>query len=625
MKQQILKLVMAMQVALLSLNANAQAVKIDGKTICPDNNHPHAIDLGLPSGIKWACCNVGAKSPKEYGNYYAWSETEPKEEYNWKNYKYCIAWDGSSAWNWDKYSDHFYFTKYVTNDYYGEIDNKVTLDLEDDAAHVVQGKPWRMPTSEEMQELVDKCQWKWTTSNGMNGYLITGANGNSIFLPAAGSYNFGSELSNQYSEGFYYTSSLYKPHCKGALYLYFNTEERSVTIFDSYFDRRDGRTIRGICKTVVTHTHNYERKWNYNESTHWHACVSTEGTCNAPKGEEASHVYGTKGKSLYTCTVCGYVDESRKPHEEEHFDIICTTDDIGRIIGANGKIYDTVADAEADGTIASGIIAYVGEPGSADDSSPVYSGLALSLTDATDSGEEQIYAGGMVYYWYTERFSNCVPLHTLPDAEKVLIYDGIYRTNMLTCKIDGTICKDENHVHPAAIAAANYPTVRPSNTSEWFLPSIGQWDIMVKALVIKAGGTATDMTGGFYKNMLSNVFASLMKDAGADELYPSLAGAYWSSTPSSTDGYYSAWAMGYEGGRGGVCGDYLNTYLYVRPCFAFEVKSTNAIGNTSDTSKNESIVERYDLDGRKIIGEPIQKGVNIIRYSDGQKKKVYVK
>jgi hypothetical protein len=220
----------------------------NGVSKCTDAHHPHAIDLGLPSGIKWACCNVGAKNPKEYGGYYAWSETETKQEYNWENYKYCIAWDGNSSWDWNKHSDHFYFTKYVTNESYGEIDNKVVLDLEDDAARVIHGAPWRMPTQEEMQELVDKCKWTWKTMDGVNGYEVKGPNGNTIFLPAAGSYNFGNELSNAYDEGFYYTSSLYEPHCKGALYLYFNTGEKRVTIFDSYFDRRDGRTIRGICK-----------------------------------------------------------------------------------------------------------------------------------------------------------------------------------------------------------------------------------------------------------------------------------------------------------------------------------------------------------------------------------------
>lgn len=213
---------------------------------CPDNKHPHAIDLALPSGIKWSCCNVGASSPEEFGGYYAWSEAKVKNEYTWENYKYCVAWDGHSAWDWNRYSDHFYFTKYVTNSDYGDIDNKVVLELADDAAHVVQGEPWRMPSSSEMQELLENCQWQWVEYEKINGYQVIGSNGNSIFLPAAGSYNFGTSIDNQYDEGFYYTSSLYEPFCKGALYLYFSCTSKVVTVFDSYFDRRDGRTVRGI-------------------------------------------------------------------------------------------------------------------------------------------------------------------------------------------------------------------------------------------------------------------------------------------------------------------------------------------------------------------------------------------
>ncbi|MBO4592846.1 MAG: hypothetical protein J5678_01445 [Bacteroidaceae bacterium] len=214
---------------------------------CIDDNHPHAIDLGLPSGLLWSCCNVSAESPTDYGGYYAWSETETKATYEWENYSYCITKETFSGEDWI-YPDHFFFTKYVTNEDYGKIDNKTILDLEDDAAYVNMGNNWRMPTADEMQEIIDRCTWTWTTQDEVNGYKVVGPNGNSIFLPASGSYNFGSSLSNKYTEGFYYTSSLYEQHCKGALYLYFSEgSDPQVTIFDSYFDRRDGRTVRGVC------------------------------------------------------------------------------------------------------------------------------------------------------------------------------------------------------------------------------------------------------------------------------------------------------------------------------------------------------------------------------------------
>ena len=134
------------------------------------------VDLGLPSGTLWATCNVGASRPEQYGDYFAWGETEPKEYYDWNTYK------------WGYYDEDSYLrlTKYNTNIYYGPNDNKLELDPEDDAAYVNWGPEWRMPTLEEIQELDENCTWQWTQRNGVNGRLVTGPNGNSIFLPAAG-------------------------------------------------------------------------------------------------------------------------------------------------------------------------------------------------------------------------------------------------------------------------------------------------------------------------------------------------------------------------------------------------------------------------------------------------------
>ena len=114
-----------------------------------ENGH-NWVDLGL--SVKWATCNVGATTPEGYGNYYAWGETKPKSTYDWSTYKYC---------NGDRYS----MTKYCTNSEYGIVDNKTTLELSDDAAHVNWGGSWRMPTKAEQDEL-NNCTWTWTGPAG---------------------------------------------------------------------------------------------------------------------------------------------------------------------------------------------------------------------------------------------------------------------------------------------------------------------------------------------------------------------------------------------------------------------------------------------------------------------------
>ena len=154
------------------------------------------IDLGLPSGLKWATMNVGATKPEEYGALFAWGETEPKSIYKWSTYKWC---NGSSN----------SLTKYNTWSSYGKVDNKTVLDPEDDAAHVNWGGSWRMPTVEECDELMNNCTWTWTTQNEVNGRLVTGPNGKSIFLPAAGyrSETYIIKILAGYSGG-YWSSSL---------------------------------------------------------------------------------------------------------------------------------------------------------------------------------------------------------------------------------------------------------------------------------------------------------------------------------------------------------------------------------------------------------------------------------
>jgi hypothetical protein len=189
------------------------------------------VDLGLPSGLLWATCNVGASAPEDYGNYYAWGETTPKDTYNWSTYQYC---NGSNST----------MTKYCTNADYGNngfTDNLTTLLPEDDAAAANWGGNWRMPTKEEFQELYNNTTVTWTQQNGVNGRLFTASNGNSLFLPAAG-YRSGSSLYDAGSWGDYWLSSLDtdNPYC--AWYFHFYSDYCSM-----YYDYRYcGQSVRAV-------------------------------------------------------------------------------------------------------------------------------------------------------------------------------------------------------------------------------------------------------------------------------------------------------------------------------------------------------------------------------------------
>lgn len=139
------------------------------------------VDLGLPSGTLWATCNVGANSPEEYGDYFAWGETEPKESYWWSNYK----WEEKST------TSYVWFTKYRSHidDVDDFMDGKNVLDPEDDAAIANWGSEWCMPSFDQLRELEDSkyTTTQWTKQNGVYGILVTSKkNKNTIFLPAAG-------------------------------------------------------------------------------------------------------------------------------------------------------------------------------------------------------------------------------------------------------------------------------------------------------------------------------------------------------------------------------------------------------------------------------------------------------
>jgi len=155
------------------------------------------VDLGLPSKLKWATYNVGASSPEEYGNYYAWGEVTPKTEYTHSN-----------------------------SETYGMLMNDISGNLQYDAAAANWGEGWRMPTNTEMHELIDYCTWEWTTQNGVNGYKVKSkTNDNSIFIPAGR-----------------YWSSIPKDDNVGSYYMYLGSSEHYVSSGDRYY----GRTIRPV-------------------------------------------------------------------------------------------------------------------------------------------------------------------------------------------------------------------------------------------------------------------------------------------------------------------------------------------------------------------------------------------
>ena len=172
-------------------DATYTAIFAAAPTAGTENGHAW-VDLGLPSGLKWATCNVGATFPEEYGDYFAWGETTTKETYEWSTY--TLTTDGGTT-----------FIKYNTTD------GKTTLDLTDDAARANWGGAWRMPTDAEWQELIDNCTWTWTENykeTGIKGYEVKSkTNENSIFLPAAGFRSYGG-LYNAGSYGDYWSSSL---------------------------------------------------------------------------------------------------------------------------------------------------------------------------------------------------------------------------------------------------------------------------------------------------------------------------------------------------------------------------------------------------------------------------------
>ena len=169
-----------------NINADEEGTGSDNKNnsyfSCPNNKHPHAIDLGLPSGTKWACCNVGANAPYGCGGYYAWGETEENTYYSWRNYTHCDGRDDNC---------HFLGSDIAGTKY--------------DVAHVKWGGSWVMPSREQMEELLKNCTSQFIPTGGGNGRIFFGPSGGTIFLTAGGGRT--RDYDGSVTQGYYWSST----------------------------------------------------------------------------------------------------------------------------------------------------------------------------------------------------------------------------------------------------------------------------------------------------------------------------------------------------------------------------------------------------------------------------------
>lgn len=225
-KNLIIMCLAALTIAMLSSCNNKNAKPADA-----ENNTAEAewVDLGLPSGLLWAKCNLGATAPEKFGDYYAWGETMPKNEYSMATYSY-----------YNQEGENYALNKYNTQESEGHVDSLTVLEAADDAATSLLGDGARIPTAAEWQELLDNTTAEWTTRNGVQGYQLTAANGNSIFLPAAGWMDGDSHLDK--NTGNYWSSSLETLLPNNAHILNFGSTGLRV----SNYERFHGTPIRPV-------------------------------------------------------------------------------------------------------------------------------------------------------------------------------------------------------------------------------------------------------------------------------------------------------------------------------------------------------------------------------------------
>lgn len=195
------------------------------------NGHEY-VNLGLPSGTLWATCNIGADTVEEFGDYFAWGETEPKELFDWKSYKYGRF-----------IHERYELNKYCTDSTYGLngfVDNLTVMEPDDDVARTCWGEGWRMPTIGEWEELFLNTTGVWTTLNDVKGWRCTASNGNSLFLPAAGYWwddAFNADL------GLYWSRTINKEFPYRAWGFHFNCDSSHLC---GSSDRNRGQTVRAV-------------------------------------------------------------------------------------------------------------------------------------------------------------------------------------------------------------------------------------------------------------------------------------------------------------------------------------------------------------------------------------------
>lgn len=191
------------------------------------------VDLGLPSGILWATCNVGASRPEERGDYFAWGETQPKDIYDWKSYQYS-EYDGVD----------FRLTKYCTDSFcglYGFVDSLTVLEPVDDAVSANWGEGWRMPTADEWRELLQNTTAALTVQNEVQGWLFTSGNGNSLFLPNTGFVLYNELICT--TLGIYWSSSLQATAQVSAWSFHSDMDECHVC---ATYERSRGHCVRAV-------------------------------------------------------------------------------------------------------------------------------------------------------------------------------------------------------------------------------------------------------------------------------------------------------------------------------------------------------------------------------------------
>ncbi|MBO7651371.1 MAG: hypothetical protein J6S84_01470, partial [Bacteroidales bacterium] len=251
------------------------------------NDHEF-VDLGLPSGTKWATCNVGASNPEDYGDYFAWGETTPKDTYTWETYIYA---EGTSNNNPE-------LTKYNNNAQYGNngfTDNLTTLESTDDAATANWGAGWRMPTETEMRELIENCDITWTSTSGAGMVFTSRSNGNSIFLPAAGTYGVNG-LRDLGSYGTYWPSSLYTNAPSDSWRFIFYSQNH---LMDNDY-RYEGLSVRAIYRLSPTVATNSADNITHTTAT-LHGSISNIG---ASEIIERGFEYGTDRENLTETVQC---------------------------------------------------------------------------------------------------------------------------------------------------------------------------------------------------------------------------------------------------------------------------------------------------------------------------------